>query len=110
MKDKRGQALVEFILILPILLLIVFMVFDFGRILLCKMHLESVMNEVSLIDNDKIDNYLKEDKEYEIKYQIKKSDYLTITLESKIDLITPGLKNILTNPYVVSVERSIVYE
>ena len=108
MKNKRGQALVEFILILPILLLLVFAIFDFGRILLCKMHLENVMNEVTSLDESKIENYLKKDNEYDISYTIKKDIYETITLESKINLITPGLKSILKNPYTVKIERNIL--
>ncbi len=110
MKNKHGQALVEFILILPVLLLILFALFDFGRILLCKMHLENVMNEISGKDEKVIANYLQSDTEYTITYQIKKDKYEVITLESKLDLITPGLKNILNSPYTVSVERSILYE
>ena len=110
MKNKHGQALVEFILILPVLLLILFALFDFGRILLCKMHLENVMNEISGKDENVIANYLQSDTEYTITYQIKKDKYEVITLESKLDLITPGLKNILNSPYTVSVERSILYE
>ena len=110
MKNKHGQALVEFILILPVLLLIFFPLFDFGRILLCKMHLENVMNEISGKDEKVIANYLQSDTEYTITYQIKKDKYEVITLESKLDLITPGLKNILNSPYTVSVERSILYE
>lgn len=107
MRNRRGQALVEFVLILPVLLLLIFTIFDFGRIFLCKMHLESVMNEVSSLEEDKIANYLKTDDEYKINYSIQNGEYKVITLETKLDLITPGLKNVLSNPYVVKVERSL---
>ena len=46
MKNK-GQALVEFVLILPVLLLLLFAFFDVSRIFIGKNHLENVMNEVS---------------------------------------------------------------
>ena len=36
MKNNRGQALVEFIMILPILILFIMAVFDFANILLKK--------------------------------------------------------------------------
>ncbi len=110
MRNKHGQALIEFILVLPILLLIVFAFVDFARIIVCQNHLEGVMNEVSVLDNNEISNYLQNDDEYHITYDIKMEEYRIITLTTKLDLITPGLKNILHNPYVVKVERSIVYE
>ena len=108
--NKRGQALIEFVLILPVLLLLIFAFIDFGRIIVCKNHLEGVMNEVVKLDEEKITSYLKEDNDYKISYMMKNDEYRNITLETKIDLITPGLKNILKNPYVVKVERSIIYE
>ena len=108
--NKRGQALVEFIIILPIFILLVFAFIDFGRIILCKSHLESVLNEVVKIDDENISNYLKEDTDYIIKYEVEYDKYKKITLKTKLELITPGLKNILHNPYEVKVERSIIYE
>ena len=110
MKNNRGQALIEFILILPLLLLLVFAIIDFGRIVACKNHLEGLMSEVSQLPDDEITSYLKRDKDYNISYDIKYDEYKNITISTKLDLITPGLKKILNNPYTVKVERSIVYE
>ena len=108
--NKRGQALVEFILVLPLLLLLIFALIDFGRIVVCKNHLEGVMSEVSVLSDDEITNYLKKDTDYKISYNVTYDEYRNITLTTKLDLITPGMKNILKNPYTVKVERSIVYE
>ncbi len=108
--NKRGQALVEFILVLPILLLLIFALIDFGKILVCKNHLEGVMNEVSELSDDEITSYLRKDNDYKITYNVTYDEYRNITLVATVDLITPGMKNILKNPYVVKVERSIVYE
>ena len=108
--NKRGQALVEFILVLPILLLLIFALIDFGKILVCKNHLEGVMNEVSELSDDEITAYLRKDTDYKISDDVKYDEYRNITLVATVDLITPGMKNILKNPYVVKVERSIVYE
>ena len=110
MKNKRGQALIEFVLVLPVLLLLIFALIDFGRIIVCKNHLEGVMNEVASLSDEEITNYLKKDSDYKISYTIKMDEYRNITLTTKLDLITPGLKKILTNPYVVKTERSIIYE
>ena len=108
--NKRGQALVEFVIILPILLLLIFAFIDLGRIIVCKNHLEGVMSEVANIPDEEITEYLKKDSDYKISYDVKIDKYKNITLTTKLDLITPGLKKILKNPYVVKVERSILYE
>ena len=110
--NKHGQALIEFVLVLPILLLIIFAFLDFGRIILCKNHLENTMGEVVALykKNGDINSYLQKDDDYKITYQVKKSNYAIITLETKLDLITPGLNKVLTNPYKVSVERSVLDE
>ena len=108
--NKRGQALVEFVIILPILLLLIFAFIDLGRIIVCKNHLEGVMNEVANLESSEVTNYLKKDKDYDITYEVKIDDYKNITLTTKLSLITPGLKNILKNPYTVKVERSVINE
>lgn len=109
--NKRGQALVEFVLILPVLLLIIFSLFDVGRIILCKNHLENELNEVVILvrenKENEIKNYLKQD-EYKIEYSIKKNKYTNIKLSTKLNLITPGLNKILDSN--VNVERSIINE
>ena len=59
--NKKGQALVEFILILPILILILLLVIDMGRLMIMKNHLESVLSNVkedTTVINDK-ENLLK---------------------------------------------------
>lgn len=110
--NKHGQALIEFVLILPVLLLIIFAFLDFGRIILCKNHLESVMSEVVSLykNNEKINDYLNKDNDYKITYKVEKSDHVKITLETKLELITPGLNKVLHNPYQVLVERSVIDE
>lgn len=113
MKNK-GQALVEFVLVLPVLLLLIFAFFDISRIMLGRNHIESVMDEVvSLVHKEKslneINNYLEKD-DYDITCKINNGEYTEIVLTSKIDLITPGMKRILDNPYTIKIERSIINE
>lgn len=113
MKNK-GQALVEFVLVLPVLLLLIFAFFDISRIMLGKNHLESVMDEVAtLVHQDKsineINEFLKND-DYDIICYINNQEYTNITLKTTIDLITPGMKRILDNPYTIKIERSIIDE
>lgn len=112
--NNKGQALVEFVLVLPVLLLLIFAFFDVSRIMLARNHLESVMDEVTqLVQTDKsvmeINNYLEKD-DYDITCQVNEDEYVNITLTKKIDLITPGMKRILDNPYIIRIERSIIDE
>ena len=113
MKNK-GQALVEFVLILPILLLLIFAFFDISRIMLGRNHIESVMDEVVRLvrddsSYDEINNYLAED-DYNITCKINNGEYTEIVLSSSIDLITPLMKRVLNNPYTIEIERSIINE
>ncbi|MBP5683944.1 MAG: pilus assembly protein [Bacilli bacterium] len=115
MINKKGQALVEFVLVLPIIILLIFVVFDIGHIILTKNHLESVMSDcVEMNSNgktiDEIRSYLNSDKEYKITLDVIGGEHTTYRLETKIKLMTPGMKRILSNPYKVTLERRIVNE
>lgn len=110
MKKNKGQALVEFVLILPIALLLIFSMIDLGRVLYEKNHLESVLNEVviSYKETGKIDNKLFND---DISFDVKKDGkYATILLSKDISLITPFSNLILKNPYQIKTERVFIYE
>ena len=53
--NKKGQALVEFILILPVLILILFVIIDFGNIFYSKYELQNQSADiVNLLFNKKI--------------------------------------------------------
>ena len=107
MKNK-GQALIEFVLILPIFILILFAIVDFGMIINEKSSLENKsVDIVGLIKNDKsieeIQNLYSD-----VKINISsENNYLKVTLASDIDIITPGLNRVLGDPYVVEVEWNV---
>lgn len=113
---KRGQALVEFIIILPVLIMLFFGAVDFGRIILKKNNLESLSNDiVSMYEEgktyDEIDEYLKaSDGSYGIEITNKDNKYIEFILKSKIEFITPGLKQILGKDYEAETKRVISYE
>jgi len=106
--NNKGQALVEFILILPIFILILFVIIDFGMIINTKSSLENKsVDIVGLLKNDKpLSEVTSLYKDINISLEEEK-DYLKITLSSDIDIITPGLNRILDDPYIVKVERII---
>lgn len=103
--NKKGQALVEFILILPILIFMLLAVVDIGKIMILKNHMETVLSDVRE-DTTSID-----DKEYKIDI-IKKAngDKIDVELVSCIKITTPGLGKVIGNPFCVSVYRTILVE
>ena len=106
--NNKGQALVEFILILPIFILILFAIIDFGMIINTKSSLENKsIDVINLIKNDKPINEIESlytDIDIEIQEE---NDYLKITLSNKVDIITPGLNRVLEDPYIAIIERYI---
>lgn len=107
--SRRGQALVEFIIILPIFLLIVLSAIDFGNILYQKYRLENSLDYVMELQS--------QDKEMEIAKYINSEklvfDYDSntnkVTLKKRITTFAPGLNLIFKDPYYIETE-GIVYE
>lgn len=106
--NNKGQALVEFVIILPIFIMILFAIIDFGMIINKKNDLENKSTDIiEMIKNG--ENINKVNSLYdEIEINIENQDnYLIVNLETKINIITPGLNKILSNPYIINVERII---
>lgn len=111
--NKKGQALVEFIIILPIFLVLVLGVIDLGNILYQKTMLEGKMNDViSMYESGNSSLEILEDMDLKnTTLDITEDDRtIRIHLKKEIDLITPGLNLVLDNPYQLDVSRSIPYE
>ena len=111
---KHGQALVEFIIILPIFLLLVFGIFDIGKILYNKIILEQQISEVITLyqkgkDPEEIKTNLDLNKDVTLNVE-SDNDYLNFNLTKEVDIITPGLNLIFNNPYELKITRSILNE
>jgi len=103
--NKKGQALVEFVLILPILIFILLAIIDISRLMIMKNHLETLLGDVK-IDTTKIEDY-----EYEVKLtKTDKEDKILVELESCLDITTPGLNKILGDPACVTTSKNIEKE
>ena len=106
--NRKGQALVEFVLILPIFLLILFAVVDFGMIISKKNELENIsIDIVSMLKNNEDINSIKmlfPDLTIDISSD---SNYTNIKIYENIDIMTPGLNLVIGDPYKVMVERVI---
>ena len=109
--NKKGQALVEFVLILPIFLFLILAIYDFGMIFNKKNTLENDSNDIiTLYKNGKtIDelNSLYSNLEISISND---NEYYQITIKDKVKLVTPGFNRIFGNPYIIKVERYLPYE
>lgn len=108
--NNRGQALIEFVLILPVFLLILFAIIDFGIIFNTKSNLENdSIDIVNIFKNgvsiEEIDN-MYEDSSVSITNDL---EYYKIKVTTSVNLITPGLNRVLGDPYLISVERVVPY-
>ncbi len=106
--NRKGQALVEFVLILPIFIMILFSIVDFGMIFNKKNELENISIDIInlLNNNNKIEEIQKEYPKVDIKLT-NEEKYTIVEISTKVNIITPGLNRVLSNPYIVKVERKI---
>jgi len=113
-RSNKGQALLEFILILPVFLMLFLGIIDFGRIIYEKNRLESISNEVvDFIKNDKlstekIELELKKNYDIPLNLSVERKEVNTIIkLSLEIDVLTPGLGIAIPDPYIIEVSRVI---
>ena len=107
--NKKGQALVEFILILPVLLLIAMAMIDIGNIFLKKYDLNKDLETVTELyksnDTKKLGVYLaNEDLTLEDE---SKNGMITLTLKKNVEISAPGLTNILGKNYEIKTTKTI---
>lgn len=99
MKNNKGQALVEFVIILPIILAILLYIIEFGKITLKKYELESQMALITdLYKNKKeeeLNNYINTNN-ITIMYK-KENELTTITIKKSIRTNMPIINKILGN-------------
>lgn len=107
--NKKGQALIEFILILPVFLMILFTIVDFGMITYTKNKLEN--NSTDIIRLIRAGESVKDIEQTYSKLKIETSpyqeQYLQVKISNEINIITPFLDRILGNPYSITVERIV---
>ena len=107
--NKKGQALVEFILILPVLLLIAMAMIDVGNIFLKKYDLNKDLETVTELyksnDTKKLGVYLaNEDLTLEDE---SKNGMITLILKKNVEISAPGLTNILGKNYEIKTTKTI---
>lgn len=112
--NKKGQALVEFVIILPVMIFIGFVFIDFILINYNKQKLENIIVDVA-------EMYKDNESEVEIKKFIAKNEtnvkvefidndkYFDVKLVKDYEFITPGMQSILKD-YKINVERTMYNE
>ena len=114
--NKKGQALVEFVIILPVFVMLLLCGIDIGKIMYNQNNLESIMDEVvtDYSSNKSYDEIAKKvslnNSDVELKVSNSNNEYVVFKLEKEMDIITPGLNLILGDDYKVEVNRVIPYE
>lgn len=109
--NRKGQALVEFVLILPVFVFLLFAVYDFGMIFNTRNKLENDSTDITLLYKsgktiDEIRNMYPS-----INIDITRDNgYDNVSIRDNVKIITPGLNRVLGNPYLVEVKRYIPYE
>ena len=106
--NKKGQALVEFILILPVLLLIAMAMIDIGNIFLKKYDLNKDLETVTELyksnDTKKLGVYLANE-DLTLEDEIK-NGMITLTLKKNVEISAPGLTNILGKNYEIKTSKT----
>lgn len=111
MKDNKGQALVEFILITPVLVFILLAIIDVGNIVISKYKLENHLDIVVELYKNKdnsLQNYVSKNK-LNITYE-QDAKYTTIIIKDTLVVKTPGLNNIIGKNYEIETKRTIYNE
>lgn len=107
--NRKGQALVEFVLIMPIFIFILFIIVDFGTIFNNKSNLSSISDDIIEMykNGDDIEKIRSVYKDVKIDCGSYNDKYVKISIEKDVNLITPGMNRILDDPFVIKIERVI---
>ena len=111
--NKKGQALVEFVILLPIIFIIIFAIIDVSLVFYNKNHLEGVLDDVvDMASNGKTEEEIKNAIDNkDITYTIVADEtYATISLKQKIYFTTPISYSFFKDGLEIETKRVILYE
>jgi len=112
---KRGQALVEFVIILPVFILMVLGFIDIGKIIyngnILEHRMESVVTEYKRNPNQAfLEKFIQGYDRFVELDIIDNNEFTELKLTKNINLVTPGLNLIIGNPFEISAKRVIYNE
>ena len=107
--NKRGQALIEFVLIVPVILLVLVSLVDIGNIFLKKYNLTNTLETISQMYEAGKE---KEAKAYAALEDVEISesrtdDMIKISISKDIDISAPVMNKILGKTYTIKDEKTI---
>lgn len=107
--NRKGQALVEFVLILPVFIMILFVIYDFGNIFSNKNKLENISADIVELykNNTNKADIMAEYSDLDISFNNYKDKYTKIIIKKDVNVITPGLDRIFGKEYEIVVERVV---
>ncbi len=97
--NKKGQALVEFLIIIPLFVMLFLAVFDYARIMQTKFDMETRLEDVILNDQNFDDEMV-----LNINFEEGKKTY---ELSKEITIYSPVLSVFMGLNYEIKVERTI---
>jgi len=108
MNNNRGQALIEFILILPIIIILILGMIDIGRIYITKYELLNTLDDLVLVskDVDRLNEKIVTVTADDPSLRIKLTDDNKLHIRKTYQFITPGV-NLILSPYYIEVSRAI---
>ena len=111
---RNGQALVEFIIVMPIMLFILLAIVDFGNYSYNKNKIEGLLNNVNsmYLNNKSIDDikdYITKNDNNIVISITEENEYITLKLSKVYDFLTPGMDKIIKDNNI-TVERVVYNE
>lgn len=110
--NEKGQALIEFIIVAPILLLIFVALIDIGNIFIKKYELN---NDLSVVAELYENNQTKEIVAYVAKeglvYKTENNgNFVKLTLEENVSITAPVLSNVLGDNFTITTSKNVYQE
>jgi Flp pilus assembly protein TadG len=124
LREQHGQSLLEFALLVPVLLLLICGMIDFGRLLYTYLHLNIVVQEAVRLgglggSDTEIMHYIQTHVHTGIDTLAVRitpepiyreaGDYITVALEQPVRFITPVVSSLMSDP-IVAVDSTIRIE
>ncbi|OZM58730.1 pilus assembly protein TadE [Lottiidibacillus patelloidae] len=125
-KNEKGQSIVEFALVIPVMLLLMVGLFDFGRVFYMYTHYHLTSQETVRVaglgwnDSDVTQfakNYIHIGEPADLEVTItpndtnrNSGDYVTVQLKYPATIITPLISSMLPSPFYIETESTIRVE
>lgn len=109
--NKKGQALIEFILIMPVFMIILMSLMDVGNIYIKKHELNNSLHTIEeMYQRNDIQNIALYTSNNDLTLEENvENDLITITLKKEIKISAPILTNILGKNYIIK-EKTTFYK